>query len=60
MAYQHAILLNPLYSDSYFNLANIFFEEKRDFNEAENYYKKALEALDEANKIQQFNNIDDE
>jgi tetratricopeptide (TPR) repeat protein len=51
IAYQHAIQLNPYYSDSYFNLANIFFEEKKDFSKAESYYKKALEVLDEANKI---------
>ena len=35
-------------------------EEKKDFSKAENYYKKALEVLDEANKIQQFNNLEDE
>ena len=60
IAYQHAIQLNPYYSDSYFNLANIFFEEKKDFSKAESYYKKALEVLDEANKIQQFANLEDE
>lgn len=51
LAYQNAIQLNLYYSDCYFNLGNIFFEEKHDFGKAEICYKSALEALDEDRKI---------
>jgi hypothetical protein len=29
-AYSRAIMINPLYSDCFFNLGNIYFEDKKD------------------------------
>ena len=59
LAYKKAIELNNYYSDSYFNLANIYFEEG-DFSKAEEEYKNALDALMECNAIQLFNNFEDQ
>lgn len=59
LAYQMAIQLNHFYSDCYFNLGNIFFEEKHDYGKAELCYKSALDALDEERKIQMYKHIED-
>ena len=38
LAYQSAIAHYQYYSDCYYNLGNIFFEEKKDFGTAELCY----------------------
>jgi len=52
--------MNQYYSDCYFNLGNIFFEEKNDFAKAEICYKSALESLEEERKIQMYRTLEDE
>ena len=47
LAYQNAIHLNQYYSDCFYNLGNVFFEDTKDFEKAELCYKSALESLDE-------------
>jgi tetratricopeptide (TPR) repeat protein len=46
-SYLSALQLNQYYSDCYFNLGNVYFEEKKDYSNAEICYKSALEALEE-------------
>ena len=58
-AYQNAINLNQYYSDCYYNLGNVFFEDKQDFQKAELCYKSALESLDEERSNQIYSRIDD-
>lgn len=51
--------INPLYSDCYFNLGNIYFEEVNDLSKAEICYKSALESLEENKKIEIYKKIED-
>jgi hypothetical protein len=51
--------LNHYYSDCYFNLGNVFFEEKKDYGNAEICYKSALEALEEERKIQMYRHLEE-
>ena len=46
-SYQNAINLNQYYSDCFYNLGNVFFEEKKDYEKAELCYKSALDSIDE-------------
>jgi tetratricopeptide (TPR) repeat protein len=50
-SYQSALQLNSYYSDCYFNLGNVYFEEKKDYAAAELCYKSALDALEEERQI---------
>ena len=40
--YTQGIAKNPNFADCYFNLGNIYLEEKQDLSEAEAYYLNAL------------------
>ena len=51
LSYQNAIQHYQYYSDCYYNLGNIFFEEKKDFGTAELCYQTALESLEESSRI---------
>lgn len=59
LAYQNAIYLNQYYSDCFYNLGNVFFEDKQDFEKAELCYKSALESLEEERSNQMYRKIDD-
>eukprot|EP00347_Sterkiella_histriomuscorum_P022730 403337377 len=59
-AYQKALEINPLYSDCYFNLGNIYFEEKNDMIKAEICHKSALESLEENKKIEMYRRLEEE
>jgi tetratricopeptide (TPR) repeat protein len=58
-AYQKALEINPLYSDCYFNLGNIYFEDKNDFQKAEICHKSALESLEENKKIEMYRRLEE-
>lgn len=57
-SYQKALEINPLYSDCYFNLGNIYFEDKNDLIKAELCHKSALESLEENKKIEMYRKLD--
>ncbi len=59
-AYQKALEINPLYSDCYFNLGNIYFEDKNDLTKAEVCHKSALESLEENKKIEMYRRLEEE
>ena len=58
-SYQNAIQLNHFFSDCYFNLGNIYYEQS-DFAKADLCYKSSLEALEEDRKIQMYRHLDDD
>jgi tetratricopeptide (TPR) repeat protein len=58
-SYQNAIQLNHFFSDCYFNLGNIYYEQS-DFTKADLCYKSSLEALEEDRKIQMYRHLDDD
>jgi tetratricopeptide (TPR) repeat protein len=58
-AYSRALTINPLYSDCYFNLGNIYFEDKNDLQKAEICYKSALESLEENKKIDMYRRLEE-
>ena len=60
LSYQNAIYLNQYYSDCFYNLGNIFFEEKKDYEKAELCYKSALESLEEERSNQMYHRIDEQ
>ena len=60
LAYQNAIYLNQYYSDCFYNLGNVFFEDRKDFDKAELCYKSALESLDEERSNQMYRRINDD
>lgn len=59
-AYSKALQINPLYSDCYFNLGNIYFEDINDLMKAEICYKSALESLEENKKIEIYRRLEDQ
>jgi len=59
-AYQNAINLNQYYSDCFYNLGNVFFEDKKDFDRADLCYKSALESLEEERSNYMYRRIDDQ
>ena len=46
-----------MYSDCYFNLGNIYFEDKNDLIKAEICHKSALESLEENKKIEMYRHL---
>ena len=60
LSYQNAIHLNQYYSDCFYNIGNVFFEDKKDYEKAELCYKSALESLDEERSNQMYKRIDDQ
>ena len=58
-SYQKALEINPLYSDCYFNLGNIYFEDKNDLLKAEICHKSALESLEENKKIEMYRGLEE-
>lgn len=51
--------INALYSDCYFNLGNIYLEDKNDLSKADICYKSALESLEENKKIDMYKRLED-
>lgn len=51
--------MNHFFSDCYFNLGNIYYEQS-DFAKADLCYKSSLEALEEDRKIQMYRHLDDD
>lgn len=58
-SYSRALTINALYSDCYFNLGNIYLEDKNDLHRAEICYRSALESLEENKKIDMYRRLEE-
>ena len=59
LSYQSAISHYQYYTDCYYNLGNIFSEDKKDYATAELCYQTALESLEESSRIQIYHHLEE-
>ena len=59
LSYQNAIAHYQYYTDCYYNLGNIFSEEKKDYGTAELCYQTALESLEESSRIHIYQHLEE-